>query len=109
MIGEGIEEIMSMRRGKHLQIQGPYPQLIQNSVPLVVACTKFDVLVLIEDRHPLDHESAIAKASARLRYKPSYPSPFDHDLANIPAKIVQGSLISSVKWLLSLEKFVCLQ
>lgn len=95
-----------MRRGKHLQMQGPYPQLIQNSVPVVVACTKFDVIILIEGRNSRDHESARAKAYAR--YKQSYLSLFGRDFVDIPAKVVQGSLISSV-WLLSFDKFVCLQ
>lgn len=50
-IGEGVEEIPSMGRGKYLRIQGRYPQLIQNSVPVVVTFTKFDVVILIEGRN----------------------------------------------------------
>ena len=47
-IGEAVEEIPSMGGGKYLRIQGRYPQLIQNSVPVVVTFTKFDVVILIE-------------------------------------------------------------
>ena len=78
-----------MGRGKHLQIQGPYPQLIQDSVPVVVAFTKFDVVILIEGRNSQDHENARAKADAR--YKASCRSLFGKDPGAVPAEIVQGS------------------
>ena len=78
-----------MRRGKHLQLQGPCPRLIQDSVPVVVAFTKFDVVILIEGRNSQDHETARAKAYARC--KESCRSLFRKDPGDVPAEIVQGS------------------
>jgi len=78
-----------MRGGKHLQIQGPYPQLIQDSVPVVVAFTKFDVVILIEGKNPQDHEKARANAYARC--EESCRSLFGRNLGEVPAEIVQGS------------------
>jgi hypothetical protein len=42
-IGDGVEEILSMRRGKHIQIPGFYIRLIKDTVPVVVAFTKSDL------------------------------------------------------------------
>ena len=81
-----------MGRGKYFKIQGPYPQLMQDSVPVVVAFTKFDVVILIEGRNSQDHENARAKAYAR--YKASCRSLFRRDPGDVPAEIVQGSFAS---------------
>jgi hypothetical protein len=42
-IGESVEEILGMRRGKRIQIQCLLTQLIGYSVPVVVAFTKSDM------------------------------------------------------------------
>ena len=78
-----------MRGGKHLQIQRPCPQLIQDSVPVVVAFTKFDVVILIKGEGPQDHENARANACAQ--YEESCRSLFGRDPGDVPAEIVQGS------------------
>ena len=94
-----------MRRGKHLQLQGRYSQLIQYSVPVLVAFTKFDVVILIEGRNSQDHETARAKAYAR--YKQSCRSLFRKDPGDVPAEIVQGSFVSFL-WT-CFDEFICLQ
>ena len=92
-----------MRRGEHLQIQGPHPQLIQDSVPVVVAFTKFDVVILIEGKNPQDHEKARANAYARC--EESCRSLFRKDPGDVPAEIVQGS--SGLLSVALMSSFVC--
>ena len=77
-----------------LQIQSLYTQLIRNSVPVVVAFTKFDVVILIEGRIPQDHGRARTKAYTR--YEESCRSLFGKGPKEVPAEIVQGSWLSSV-------------
>ena len=58
-------------------------------MPVVVAFTKFDVVILIEGRNSQDHETARAKAYAR--YKESCHALFHRDPGDVPVEIVQGS------------------
>jgi len=88
-----------MKRGKRIQIQGVYTRLMRGSVPIVVAFTKFDVIILIEGRNSQDHEHARAKACAR--FDDSCRSLFGRGPKDIPAEIVQGSLLSFLEWLLT--------
>jgi len=93
-----------MRRGKRIQIQSLYTQFMRDSVPVVVAFTKFDVIILIEGRDSQDHERARVKAYAR--FEESCRSLFGRSSKDIPAEIVQGNLLSFVGWLLT-GPFIC--
>ena len=62
---------------------------MQDSVPVVVAFTKFDVVILMEVRNSQDHENARTKVYARC--KDSWRSVFGRVPVDFPAEIVQGS------------------
>jgi hypothetical protein len=42
-IGEGVDGILKMRRGKHIDLQGLYNRLMGDLVPVIVAFTKSDL------------------------------------------------------------------
>jgi hypothetical protein len=59
-------------------------------VPVVVAFTKFDVVILIESGNSHAHDRA--KDNAYARYEQSCRSLFRKESKDVPAEIVQGSL-----------------
>ena len=72
-----------MRRGKCVLIQDSYTQLIQGSVPVVVAFTKFDQAVEME-------AGSSARSSARARVDQSCRSLFRREPRDVPAEVVSG-------------------
>jgi len=82
-IGEGVDEILGMRRGIYFLIQGSHIQLIRGSAPVIVAFTKFDREVAIGG-------GSSARSSARARVDQSCRSLFRRELRDVPAEIVSG-------------------
>jgi hypothetical protein len=83
-IGDGIEDILNMRRGKHASIQDLNIQLIRDSVPTIVAFTKFDQAVALEG-------GSSARSGARTRFEQSCRSLFRREPRDVPAEMVSGS------------------
>lgn len=70
-------------------------QLIRDSVPVVVAFTKFDQIVATEG-------GSSSRASARTRVEQSCHSLFRRDPRDVPAEIVSGA-VPVFLWVLSVE------
>ena len=83
-IGEGIEDILNIRRGKHASIQELDIRLTQDTVPTIVAFTKFDQAVTLEG-------GSSARRSARTRFEQSCRSLFRREPKDVPAEMVSGS------------------
>lgn len=72
-----------MRRGKCILIQDLHIQLIRDSVPVIVAFTKFDQAVLNES-------GGSVGGSPRSRVEQLCRSLFHSELRDVPAEIVSG-------------------
>ena len=83
-IGEGIEDILNLRRGKRIFIRDVYNQLTRDSVPTVVAFTKFDQAVALEG-------GGSARTSARARFEQSCRSVFRKEPRDVPVEMVSGN------------------
>jgi hypothetical protein len=83
-IGDGIEDVLNMRRGKRASIQDLNIQLTQDSVPTIVAFTKFDQAVALEG-------GSSARSGARTRFEQLCRSLFRKDPRDMPAEMVSGS------------------
>jgi hypothetical protein len=82
-IGDGIEDILNMGRGKHVSFKTHVFSLL-DSVPTIVAFTKFDEVVALEG-------GSSARASARTRFEQSCLSLFRKEPRDVPAEIVSGN------------------
>ena len=84
IFGEGVEEILKMKKGERVMIQDLYIQLTRDSVPVVVAFTKFDQAVAVEG-------GKSARTNARARIEQSCHSLLHRESRDVPAEIVSGS------------------
>ncbi len=75
-----------MRQGKHvlIQLEGLDIRLTRDSVPVVVAFTKFDQIVEIEG-------GSSTRNRARTQFEQSCRSLFRKEPSDVPAEIVSGS------------------
>jgi hypothetical protein len=85
-----------MKRGKHLQTQG----LSKHSINMRLSTCrcrvhKFDVVILVESGSSQPHDQA--SRSAYVQYEQSCRFLFRKDPKDVPAEIVQGTLLS-VPW-----------
>ena len=83
-IGEGVEDILNMSRGKRICIQDLYSQLTRDPVPVIVAFTKFDQVVALEG-------GSSARTDARTQFEESCRSLFRKEPRDVPAEMVSGS------------------
>ena len=83
-IGKGVEDILNMRRGKRIFIQDVYRQLIRDTVPTVVAFTKFDQAVALEG-------GSAGRTSAHTRAEQSCRSVFRKEPRDVPVEMVSGN------------------
>ena len=93
-IGEGIENILAMRGGEHARIQYLCIQLMQDLVPVVVAITKFDVVVdqvLFEFEGGNSQYLERARARAYTQCEQICRSLFCRELRDVPAVILSGN------------------
>jgi hypothetical protein len=83
-IGEGVEEILNMKPGTNGLIQDLCIPLTRDSVPVVVAFTKFDQAVAAEGGNS-------ATTNARAKIEQSCLSLLHRGPRDVPAEIVSGS------------------
>jgi len=83
-IGEGIEDILNMGRGRRIFIQDLYHQLTRDSVPTIVAFTKFDQAGALGG-------GSSARGSARARFEQSCRTLFRKESSDVPAEMVSGN------------------
>ena len=94
-IGEGVEEILSMRGGRFIESdQDLYIQLTRDLVPVIIAFTKFDQLVSqillgLEGGNSQYRERA--RGRAYTQYEQLCQSLFGREPMGVPAAIVSGS------------------
>ena len=96
-MGDGVEEILSMRRGKRILIPGLNIQLIKDSVPVVVAFTKSDLAF----PHITGSDGGNSQYQDRARSR-SYAQCeqlcrplFRREPRDVPAELVSGDYIFS--------------
>jgi hypothetical protein len=73
-----------MRQCKHVLLQGLHNRLTRDSVPVIVAFTKFDQIVEIEG-------GSSARTRARTQVEQSCRSLFRKEPSDVPAEVVSGS------------------
>ena len=94
-LGEGVDEILSMRRGKHTGFQGLYIRLIGDSVPVVVAFTKSDLAF----PHISGSESGNYQYRDRTRTRAYIQcnelcrSLFRKEARDVPAELISGDYV----------------
>ena len=109
-IGEGIDEILNMRRGECSEIQGLCIQFIRNLVPVAVAFTKSDLaypdISGSEDGNYQYQDRT--RTRAYIQCEELCRSMFDREARDVPAELVSGDyLYSLLKW--SLDVIIYLQ
>src|SRR6267154_2894126 len=107
-IGEGVNEILNMRRGKHSHFRGLHIRLIGESVPAVVAFTKSDLAF----PHISGSESGHYQYQDRTRTR-AYAqceqlcrSLFRREARDVPAELVSGAYFYSLSGM-CLDVIIC--
>ena len=93
-IGEGIEDILATKGGEHVCIKNLWIQLMEDLVPVVVAITKFDVVVhqiLFESEGGNSQYLGRARVRAYTQCEQSFHSLFHRELRDVPAVILSGN------------------
>ena len=81
-----------MRRGKRIQIQGLYIQLIQNLVPVIVAFTKSDLVFpqISGSESGNSQYQDLAMSGAYAQCEELCRPLFHRDPGDVPAELVSG-------------------
>ena len=91
-IGEGVEDILKMKRGKRIQIQGLSIPLIGDLVPVVVAFTKSDLAFpqLLGSGGGKSQCQDGARSKAYAQCEALRRPLFRKELKDVPAELVSG-------------------